>query len=446
MNQSVNQTVVVLLALFASVQTISPVVARQDQPAPQKPAIDETEFLSPARTWTANGGKHTVIARLINLDDKMAVLKRTDNGRIARVPLAILSETDIAFLKQLEEQKRAEVAQILPAIVAENAEVVPGQHELESAIAPDDPPLMIEESHPNRLADPDPKVDAPAPLNTAPEPVVPDNFSLDLPANETTSPDTLPPVAVDATNSKPDTSNPLLAMTDQEIVARIRPTISLGLDPQMRIGDDMETLTQNPDLEFRLDGNVLGSAWRVGFMDLDFMIDQDGKTLSVMRLPPNEPNVNDGWVFLDSGARVFHVPISPPINTLQAINRVHGRMKIAFVTDLLTIQLLPDATTAELLAHPLLAQSGIKVSIRKLDTVTLIAEVSGLVSDIVDVSVVCLDSIEVEKSQSISKHSAWYQFKFTQGIPAKAAIQIQIARASREVTLPFDFLNVQTSK
>lgn len=54
-----------------------------------------------ARTWTTKDGKYTVEADFVDLEDEKVILKK-ENGKIVKVPLNVLSDTDQGVAKAMK--------------------------------------------------------------------------------------------------------------------------------------------------------------------------------------------------------------------------------------------------------------------------------------------------------------------------------------------------------
>ncbi|MFN3150196.1 SHD1 domain-containing protein [Bremerella sp.] len=68
-----------------------------------KPLADEGKLLTPTRTWTDKTGKFHIDAALVEWDMESAVLK-TPKGNQLTIPLSVLSEGDLRFLKEFAER------------------------------------------------------------------------------------------------------------------------------------------------------------------------------------------------------------------------------------------------------------------------------------------------------------------------------------------------------
>ncbi len=67
---------------------------------------------NPIRTWSDSTGRFKVEAELVDRDDQNITLRRS-NGKIAKVPLAKLSEADLAYLKKLDEEAENPFAELV---------------------------------------------------------------------------------------------------------------------------------------------------------------------------------------------------------------------------------------------------------------------------------------------------------------------------------------------
>ena len=56
-----------------------------------------------ARKWTSRSGNFSVDAELIEVDEEQAVLKRDDNGKLVRVPIAQLSLADVLYIREVKK-------------------------------------------------------------------------------------------------------------------------------------------------------------------------------------------------------------------------------------------------------------------------------------------------------------------------------------------------------
>ena len=69
-----------------------------------EPESSDTVSAAPMRTWSDSTGKFQVEAQLVEKTEQSVTLKRA-NGKIAKVPLNKLSKDDLAYLKNLDEEK-----------------------------------------------------------------------------------------------------------------------------------------------------------------------------------------------------------------------------------------------------------------------------------------------------------------------------------------------------
>ncbi|PQO25274.1 hypothetical protein C5Y96_25560 [Blastopirellula marina] len=78
-------------------------VAKGKKQNGEMPAAGAGELLTPMRTWTDKSGQFHIDAALVKWDAKSAVL-RTSEGNQLTIPLSVLSEADLRFLKELAQR------------------------------------------------------------------------------------------------------------------------------------------------------------------------------------------------------------------------------------------------------------------------------------------------------------------------------------------------------
>jgi SLA1 homology domain 1, SHD1 len=92
------------LVLLLATAIVHPAAAQvQPNPDSEIPAArNARQLLAPARLWKTADGKYEVRAGLLEITADSVVLKRTDNGYLARVPFGQLSQEDLEFIRNLQ--------------------------------------------------------------------------------------------------------------------------------------------------------------------------------------------------------------------------------------------------------------------------------------------------------------------------------------------------------
>ncbi len=269
-----------------------------------------------------------------------------------------------------------------------------------------------------------------------------------------------PRPADSAGRSGPPRKSPVGDLSNAELLDKIELNARIVWDRNPALSDLLEPLPPNMQLQFQLLGTPLSEALRVGHIELGQLINQDGIAVEALRIPPSLPDPRQGWVTaipmpvesvgqagVDARSPVQHlvmgeISLKRPTTPLLKIQQVAGSLKIVLASEVQDILITSITRKPGPIVHETLKQRNIGIDVQLPDNRTLVVQVTGEVFDVAGISVQVPGRQKYGRARSLSSGSLWFQFTFVEPVPAETGLAIEIATVTRELTIPFDFADM----
>lgn len=467
MNQQFTERILTaLIAAFVAAAIVTPAAAQDHlDPSARLPQPKAgRQLLAPPRLWKTADGKFEVLAGLVEIDGEQVVLKRADNGYIARVSFDLLSPEDIEFVRNFR-----------------SAEMEPGE---EPAVVPDllPPPMPQTELAESRL-----HVDHLETFQSGMDigfrkPV--DIAGVAIGKASGVSPDRMRFSTADIPreiyrqfadgleshvsvvhrigNPELFTSQPVDPLPNHDLALsvprqheiRLKPPVSesgvdvsvvadLVRDSRISLNPELKAAGKGTLIRFQLKGRDANQVFRAGELVLSELQDTKGLSLGIRGTQPRRNGLNGAWTPVDASSRSCSVELTiPEGEELEGLSRLKGEFKVHLVTTYKTFTLPVSGESAE--GKAIKDDHGISVFIRK-DERSIVLETSGNVLDVEEIWLEGVEPGKITPSSDLLRRTGWYQFDCREDFPPDVQVKIKVVTGIREIIVPFEFDSVSYS-